>query len=83
MRWKGTFRSLGTAVTAHGTGELLYSTSLTAWTTAPYPVTLAARTTAATVNTEQSNQIDVGVTLSSVTGTPSVTVTELFAELIG
>jgi len=83
MRWKGTFRSLGTAVTAHGTGELLYSTSLTAWTTAPYPVTLAARTTAATVNTEQSNQIDVGVTLSSVSGTPSVTVTELFAELIG
>jgi hypothetical protein len=83
MRWKGTFRSLGTAVSAHGTGELLYSTSLTAWTTAPFPATQALRTTAATINTEQNNQIDVGITLSSATGTPSVTVTEFFAELVG
>lgn len=83
IRWKGTFRSLGTAVSAHGTGEVLFSTSLTAWSTNPYPITAAARTSAATINTEQSNQLDVGITLSSVTGSPSITVTELFAELIG
>jgi hypothetical protein len=81
--WEGTFRNLGTAVTMHGAGEQLYGTSLTAWGTTPFPVTLAARTTAATVNTEQNNQLDIGITLSSTTGSPSITVTELHCTLDG
>jgi hypothetical protein len=83
LTWEGTFRNLGTAVTMHGCGEQLYGTSLTAWTSTPYPVTLAARTTAATINTEINNQLDLGITLSSTTGSPSVTVTELHATLDG
>lgn len=81
--WEGTFRNLGTAVTMHGCGEQLYGSSLTAWTTSPFPVTLAGRTTAATINTEQSNQLDIGITLSSTTGSPSIVVTELHVTLDG
>jgi hypothetical protein len=81
--WEGTFRNLGTAVTMHGAGEQLYGTSLTAWTSTPFPVTAAARTTAATINTEINNQLDIGITLSSITGSPSVTVTELHVTLDG
>jgi hypothetical protein len=66
-----------------GTAELLYSTSLTAWTSTPLPQTAAARVTAATINTEQNNQLDVGITLSATTGSPSVTVTDLHAILSG
>jgi hypothetical protein len=83
MYWDGTFRNLGTAVTMHGTGHLLYASSLTAWATTPFPLTAAARVTAATINTEINNQLDVGITLSSTTGSPSVTVTELHARLDG
>ena len=83
LTWEGTFRNLGTAVTMHGCGEQLYGSSLTAWTSTPFPVTAAARTTAATINTEQSNQLDVGITLSSTTGSPSITVTELHVTLDG
>jgi hypothetical protein len=75
LRYRGRFNDVGTAVTMHGTAELLYPTSLTAWASSPLPQTAAARTTAATINTEQNNQLDVGITLSSATGTPSVTVT--------
>lgn len=81
--WEGTFRNLGTAVTMHGCGEQLYGSALTAWATSPFPVTAAARTTAATINTEQSNQLDIGITLSSTTGSPSITVTELHVDLDG
>jgi hypothetical protein len=83
LRYRGTFRTLGTAVSLHGTAEFMYPTSLTAWTTAPLPQTAAARLTAATINTEQSNQLDVGITLSATTGSPSLTVTELHARLDG
>jgi hypothetical protein len=83
LRWRGRFNDIGTAVTMQGTAELLYGTSLTAWTSSPLPQTAAARTTAATVNTEQNNQLDVGITLSSTTGAPSVTVTDLHVLLSG
>lgn len=81
--YEGTFRNLGTAVTMHGAAEQLYGSSLTAWATSPFPVTAAARTTAATINTEQFNQLDIGITLSSTTGSPSIVVTELHCTLEG
>lgn len=83
LRYRGRFQDIGTAVTMQGTAELLYSTSLTAWTSTPLPQTAAARVTAATINTEQNNQLDVGITLSATTGSPSVTVTDLHAILSG
>jgi len=51
-------------------------------TTNPMPTTAAARTVS-TLNTYQNNQIDVGVTLSVTTGSPSVTVTDVFFDLTG
>lgn len=48
----------------------------------PFPITAALRTVS-TLNLSQVNEIDVGITLSSVTGTPSVTITDLWAELSG
>jgi hypothetical protein len=36
-----------------------------------------------TLNTQQNNQLDVGITLSATTGSPSVTVTGFYAEILG
>jgi hypothetical protein len=83
LRFRGRVQSLSpTAAVVHGTGELLYGTSLTAWTCSPFPVTAAARTVS-TLNTSQNNQLDVGVTLSSTTGSPSVTCTDFHAVTRG
>jgi len=48
----------------------------------PMPITAALRTVS-TLNWSQVNEIDVGVTLSSTTGSPAVTITDLWAELSG
>lgn len=83
LRYKGTFRTLSPSAGAiQGTAELLYGSSLTAWATTPLPQTAAARTVS-TLNTQQNNQLDVGITLSSTTGTPSVTCTGFYAEVLG
>ena len=83
IRYKGTIRTLSaTAGVIQGTGEALNPTSLTAWTSAPFPATAAARTVS-TLNTQQNNQLDVGITLSATTGSPSVTCTGFYAELRG
>jgi hypothetical protein len=89
MVYNGTFRSLATGVSAngvlHGHGEVHWwgNVGLTgAASLNPMPITAAARTVS-TFNTQAATQIDVGITLSSVTGTPSVTITDFFAELIG
>ena len=83
LRNKGTIRTLSpSAGVIQGTAELLYSTSLTAWASTPLPQTAAARTVS-TLNTQQNNQLDVGITLSATTGSPSVTVTGFYAEVRG
>jgi hypothetical protein len=43
----------------------------------------AASRTVSTLNTKQPQECDLGITLSSVTGAPSVTVTDFWAELTG
>lgn len=83
LRYRGTFRTLSaSAGVIQGTGELLYPTSLTAWTSSPFPTTAAARTVS-TLNTQQNNQLDVGVTLSTTTGSPSVTCTGFSCMILG
>lgn len=86
MYYSGTIRTLlpGTGV-IHGQGYV------TSWfniglsgdgTTNPIPITQALRTVS-TLNTSQTNEIDLGITLSSTTGTPSVTITDMWVELSG
>lgn len=91
MVWNGTIRSLSTADTSqangviHGTGEVFswFNTGLTGdGTLNPIPTTAALRTVS-TWNTQVAQQVDIGITLSSTTGTPSVTITDFFAELTG
>lgn len=83
LRYRGTIRSLSpSAAVIQGTGELLFPSSLTAWATTPFPATAAARTVS-TLNTQQNNQLDVGITLSATTGSPSITVTGFYAEVMG
>lgn len=83
LRYRGTIRALSpTAASVQGTGELLFPSSLTAWATSPFPATAAARVVS-TLNTQQNNQLDVGITLSATTGSPSVTVTGFYAEILG
>jgi len=83
LRYKGTIRTLSpSAGVIQGTAEQLYGTSLTAWTSTPLPQTAAARTVS-TLNTQQNNQLDVGITLSATTGSPSITCTGFYAEVRG
>lgn len=86
LRWVGTWRTLSsTAGVLHGAGyiESGFSTGLSAdMPTYPIPITAAARTTS-TLNTKQYNELDLGVTLSVTTGSPSVTCTDFWAELTG
>jgi hypothetical protein len=86
MEYDGTIRTLSpSAGVIHGQG-IVYSwvnVGLTgAGSVNPMPATAAARTVS-TLNTQQNNEFDVGVTLSVTTGSPSVTVTDLWAELSG
>lgn len=89
MTWDGTLRTLSpSAGVIHGQGTVKvgFGTGTTGLTSAlaefPMPITAALRTVS-NLNTSQVNEIDVGVTLSSVTGTPSVLITDLWAELSG
>ena len=83
LRYTGTIQTLSpSAGVIVGTGEQLYGTSLTAWTSTPFPATAAARTVS-TLNTQQNNQLDVGITLSSTTGSPTFVVLGFYAEVLG
>ncbi len=89
MKYEGTFRQLSTGSSGngviHGQGYVDWwgNVGLTgAASVNPMPTTAAARTVS-TINTNQLNQFDIGVTLSSVTGSPSVTITDFNVELMG
>jgi hypothetical protein len=89
MVYDGTFRAISTSSggngVIHGQGYVLWwgNVGLTGTGTPnPMPVTAAARTVS-TINTYQNNQLDVGVTLSVTTGAPSVTITDIDAEVMG
>jgi len=89
MEYDGTIRSVSTGISAngviHGQGIVYSGFGAAGGLSAimeprPFPITVALRTVS-TLNTQIANQIDLGITLSSVTGTPSVTITDLWAEL--
>lgn len=88
MRYQGVIRSLSTAVPAAGTivgqGELLFGSSLTAFTFTAIPATAAARTASLyTQGTLQQMALTVGGIWSSATGSPTLTINDFTAELIG
>jgi len=88
MKYEGTYRDLSaTAGVVNGQGTVKSGFGAAGGLSAamvetPIPITVALRTVS-TVVTTVDQEIDVGVTLSSVTGTPSVLITNLWAELSG
>jgi hypothetical protein len=88
LEFDGTVRAVsGSAGAVHGQGICYQGFGAAGGLSAalvplPFPVTAAARSVA-TFNSMQNLEIDVGVTLSSVTGTPSVTVTDLWCDASG
>lgn len=86
IRWMGSWRALGNgAAQLHGMAILDYwgNVGLTgAGAQNPMPITAAARVVSS-LSSKQYNEVDLGITLSSVTGTPSVTITEFQASLEG
>jgi hypothetical protein len=84
LYWSGRFRTLSpSAGVVYGQGWIKQGTSLTAFATpVPFPVTQALRTVS-TLNTDQVNELDLGITLSTTTGSPSITMTDYSAEYSG
>lgn len=91
LEYDGTIRSLSAGDTSQANGVINGSGIAFWWgnvgltgtgTPNPMPTTAAARTVS-TLNTQVATQFDVGVTLSSTTGTPSVTITNFWGELTG
>lgn len=84
LYWSGRVRTLHpSAGVIYGQGWIKQGSSLTAFNSpVPFPITQALRTVS-TLNTDQVNEVDFGITLSSVTGSPSVTVTDFAAEYSG
>ena len=88
LTYDGTFRALsasagvlhgqGTYKSGHVAGGGGLAVALTEF---PLPITAALRTV--TVLTAQNIELDIGITMSATTGTPSLTVTDLWAELSG
>jgi hypothetical protein len=84
LRWSGRIEAMGpSAGKIYGQGEYYGPSSLTAFAaTVPFPTTAALRTVT-TLNFDQINEFDIGITLSATTGAPSVTVTDFVGELSG
>jgi hypothetical protein len=81
MWYEGEFRALGSSGSIQGSGELLWPTSLLAWTSQPIPQVAASRLV--TVSTAAAQPVTVGANWTSVTGTPSITCDRLTVELVG
>lgn len=78
------FRTLSpTAGVIYGQGWIKQGSALTTFSSpVPFPITQALRTVS-TLNTDQVNEVDFGITLSATTGSPSFTVTDFAAEYSG
>jgi hypothetical protein len=84
LYYSGKIKTLSpSAGVIYGQGWIKQGSSLTAFSSpVPFPITQALRTVS-TLNTDQVNEVDLGITLSSTTGTPSFTVTDFSAEYSG
>lgn len=87
LEYDGTIRTISKSVAVINGAGIFYSWFATGLTGAPgtwgpFPLTAALRTVS-TLNTSVAIQLDVGITLSSTTGTPSVVVTNFWGEVTG
>lgn len=80
MEWDGLVTLSGTSGSLVGGGEVKFGTSLTAWTSAPFPITQALRTVA--VDTSVFRAVGVCGTWSASSASNIVKVNELRAYLI-
>lgn len=78
--WRGRLRSLGSAGSFKGTGELILGTSLTAQSLNPMPTTQAARTVS--VDTTANRAVGVGAAWGTSSASNSITVYNLSALAI-
>jgi hypothetical protein len=67
---------------SYGQGWVKWANTISAFTVAPVPVTAAARTVS-TWNTSNVNELDFGITPSTVTDFTNVTMTDFSAEYSG
>jgi hypothetical protein len=87
LEWDGEFRAMsttggGNTGSLNGMGKAHRGSSLTAFAVPEaFPVTKALRTVS--LDTSINKQLMLGITLSSVTGSPSITVDDLIVELLG
>jgi hypothetical protein len=87
LEWDGEIRALSTSAggntgSVNGMGKFHMGTSLTAYGSPfAFPTTKALRTVS--IDTSINKAVQLGITLSVTTGTPSVTVDDLIVELLG
>jgi len=87
LEWDGEVRGLSTSAggntgSVNGQGKFHLGATLSTYgTVAAHPITKALRTIA--LDTSVNKIVALGVTLSTVTGTPSVTCDDLIVELLG
>jgi len=84
MDWEGEVRAIGQAGSVLGQGQCAWggnSGLAAAMSVFPFPVTAAARTVA--VNFITTVQLLIGATLSSTTGSPSITCNHVSMEISG
>jgi hypothetical protein len=80
MEYRGKVVTIGSSGSIVGSGDLEWGTSLTAFTSSPIPITLAARTVA--INTSIGNAIGVCGTFSASSATNQVRVYQMTASLL-
>jgi hypothetical protein len=80
MRYRGIVRTVGTAGTIIGMGELLLGTSLTAYTARAIPETAAART--ATIDTTAAKSITIGAQWGTSSASNTITCNDISVKLV-
>ena len=86
LEYEGTIQKISKSVgviNGFGMSHSWWNVGLTGVPTIGITPQTAALRTVSTLNTRDPMQLDVGVTLSSVTGTPSVVVTNFWGEVTG
>lgn len=80
MRYRGIVRSIGTAGSIYGQGELLLGTALTAFSVRPIPETAAARTVA--IDTTTAKSITVGAQWGTSSASNTITCNDISVKLV-
>jgi hypothetical protein len=79
LRYRGTVRSVGSAGSIYGQGELLLGTALTAFSVRPIPETAAARTVA--IDTTTAKSITIGAQWGTSSASNTITCNEMLLTL--